>query len=192
MQRPAPGRASRVNTILAERCGLAIFCCFLLSSCSKSEEGPQDEGAEIAALKEIRNADGKTFLDVHFVLGSSVDELVARFGEPDAYRPQLGDQPYGNIKWNDLRGVKVFAILKDSTCAYVNYGFNKKMDPFDETEAFRIIGVERPEDDPTVSVFKTGVTKWYPFEQYHRLTVSSHQKNVSVKGYDFQMGPGTT
>ena len=90
----------------------------------------------IAAFKAARDPEGETYLDVHFVLGSRVEELVARFGEPDAYRPQLGNQPYGNIKWNDLKGVKVFAILKDSLCAYVNYGF-KKMDPFDETRGLQ-------------------------------------------------------
>ena len=168
-----------------------MCCCgLLLLSCSGSEEVAQDQKAKIAALKAART-DGKTYLDVHFVLGSSVEELVARFGEPDAYRPQLGNQPYGNIKWNDLKGVKVFAILKDSLCAYVNYGF-KKMDPFDETEALRIIGVEPPQEEPAVSVPETGVKKWYPFEQYHRLTVSSRVKNVAVKGYDFVIVPGTS
>ena len=173
--------------------GVFVLCCcgILLVSCSGSEEGAQHESEKIAALKAARNAEGETYLDVHFVLGSSVEELVARFGEPDAYRPQLGNQPYGNIKWNDLKGVKVFAIIKDSLCTYVNYGF-KKMDPFDETEAFRIIGVEGPEDEPTVSVPKTGVRKWYPFEHYHHLTVSSQVKNISVKGYDFVIVPGTS
>ncbi|MCY3775776.1 MAG: hypothetical protein OXH11_07310 [Candidatus Aminicenantes bacterium] len=169
-----------------------LGCCgFQLVSCSERGEDAQDESAKIAALKAARNPEGETYLDVHFVLGSSVEELVARFGEPDAYRPQLGSQPYGNIKWNDLKGVKVFAILKDSLCAYVNYGF-QKMDPFDETRALRIIGVEPPGEEPSVSVLETGVKKWYPFEQYHRLTVSSQVKNVSVKGYDFVIVPGTS
>ena len=173
--------------------GVFVLCCCgsQLVSCSESEEDPQDESAKIAALKAARNPEGETYLDVHFVLGSSVEELVARFGEPDAYRQQRGNQPYGTIKWNDLKGVKVFAILKDSLCAYVNYGF-KKMDPFDETRAFRIIGVEPPEEEPGVSVPETGVKKWYPFEQYHRLTVSSQVKNVTVKGYDFVIVPGTS
>ena len=166
-----------------------VLCCCGIEfvACSESEKAAQDESEKIAALKAARDAEGETYLDVHFVLGGSVEELVARFGEPDAYRPQLGNQPHGNIKWNDLRGVRVFAIVKDSTCAYVNYSFQKKLDPFDETKAFRIIGVERPEEDPTVSVLKTGVTKWYPFEQYHHLTVSSQQKNVSVMGFDFEI-----
>lgn len=164
-------------------------CALLLLSCSGSEEVAQDQKAKIAALKAAKT-DGRTYLDVHFVLGSSMEELVERFGEPDAYRPELGPR-YGNIKWNDLKGVKVFAILKDSLCAYVNYGF-KKMDPFDETEAFRIIGVEPPEEEPAVSVPETGVRKWYPFERYHRLTVSSRVKNISVKGYDFVIVPGTS
>ena len=177
--------------MLAIRCGLALsHCLLLLVSCSESEESAKEESAKIAALKAARNAEAETYLDVHFVLGSSVDELVARFGEPAAYRPAL-EPRYGNIKWNDLKGVKVFAIIKDSTCAYVNYRFDN-LDPFDEAEAFRIIGVERPEDDPTVSVFKTGVTKWYPFGQYDHLTVSSQLKNVSVKGYDFVIMPGTS
>ena len=170
----------------------ALSCCGIqLVSCSESEEVAQDEGAKIAAFKAARNPEGETYLDVHFVLGSRVEELVARFGEPDAYRPQLGNQPYGNIKWNDLKGVKVFAIIKDSLCAYVNYGF-QKMTPFDETEAFRIIGVEPPEEEPAVLVPETGVRKWYPFEEYHRLTVSSQVKNVTVKGYDFVVVPGTS
>ena len=159
-------------------------CCFLIGSCAESEEKEQTESEMIAALKAAKRAEGETYLDVHFVLGSSLDELIARFGEPDAYRPQLGDQPYGNIKWNDLKGVKLFAITKDSTCAYVNYSF-EAMDPFDEKRAFEIIGVERPEEEPTVSVFKTGVTKWYPFEQYHHMTVSSQLKNVTIQGFDF-------
>lgn len=170
---------------------LLSFCAFQFVSCSGKKEDPQDESAKIAALKAARNPEGETYLDVHFVLGSSVEELVSRFGEPDAYRPQLGSQPYGNIKWNDLKGVKVFAILKDSLCAYVNYGF-QKMDPFDETRALRIIGVEPPEEKPAVSVPETGVKKWFPFEQYHRLTVSSQVKNVAVKGYDFVIVPGTS
>lgn len=140
----------------------------------------------IAALKAAKKVEGKTYLDVHFVLGASVDELVARFGEPDAYRPQLGNQPHGNIKWNDLKGVKLFAVTKDSTCAYVNYAFNA-MDPFDEQEALKLIGVERPDGEPTVSVFKTGVTKWFPFEHYHHMTVSAQQRNVSIKGFDFDI-----
>ena len=168
-----------------------MCCCgLLLLSCSGNEESPQDQRAKIAALKAAKT-DGRTYLDVHFVLGSSAEELVARFGEPDAYRQQVGNQPYGNIKWNDLKGVKVFAILKDSLCAYVNYGF-RTMDPFDETEALRIIGVEPPEEEPAVSVPETGVKKWYPFEQYHHLTVSSQVKNVTVKGYDFVIVPGTS
>ncbi len=177
--------------MLGFRGGFLLLCGGLaLLTCSK-EEGPQkDEGAKLAALKAAK-VQGQTYLDVHFVLGSSLEELVARFGEPDAYRPQLGNQPYGNIKWKDLKGVTVFGIVKDSTCAYVNYKFDK-LDPFDETEAFRIIGVERPDDDPAVSVLKTGVTKWYPFEHYHHLTVSPQQKNVSIKGFEFAMGPGTS
>ena len=159
-------------------------CCFLISSCSESEENAQTESEQIAALKAAK-VQGQTYLDVHYVLGSSVDELIARFGEPDAYRPQLGNQPYGNIKWSDLKGVKVFAMTKDSTCAYVNYSF-KAMDPFDETEAFGIIGVERPEGEPQESVFKTGVTKWYPFEHYHHMTVSAKLKNVTIKGFAFK------
>ena len=135
--------------------GVIVLCCcgIQLVSCSGNEEAAQDESEKIAALKAARDAEGETYLDVHFVLGGSVEELVARFGEPDVYRPQLGDQPYGNIKWNDLKGVKVFAIIRDSLCTYVSYGF-KKMDPFDEGEAFGIIGVERPEEEPTVSVQK--------------------------------------
>ena len=178
--------------MLGIRGSYGFFCCvFPLLSCSGSEEVAQDEAAKIAAFKAARNPEGETYLDVHFVLGSRVEELVERFGEPDAYRPQLGNQPYGNIKWNDLKGVKVFAILKDSLCAYVNYGF-VEMDPFDEMEAFRIIGVEPPEEEPAVSVPETGVKKWFPFEQYHRLTVSSQVKNVTVKGYDFVIVPGTS
>jgi len=155
----------------------------LIGSCSESKETAQTESEMIAALKAAKTQ-GETYLDAHFVLGSSLDELVVRFGEPDVYRPQLGDQPHGNVKWNDLKGVKVFAIIKDSTCAYVNYSF-QAMDPFDETAAFGLVGVERPEDEPTVSVFKTGVTKWYPFEHYHHMTVSTQQKNVTIKGFDF-------
>jgi len=162
-----------------------VLCCsgILFVACGESDK-------EDAAWNAKRT-EGVTFLDVHFVLGSTLEELTERFGEPDAYRPQLGNQPYGNVKWNDLKGVKVFAVIKDSLCAYVNYGFYQ-LDPFAETEAFRIIGVERPEEDPTVSVPKTGVTKWYPFEHYHHLTVSSQAKNVSVKGYDFVIVPGTS
>ena len=168
------------------RCGLAL--CLVLFACSESEKGAQGESAKVAALKAAKT-DGETYLDVHFVLGSSTEELIERFGEPVQYRLQQGDQPFGFARWNDLQNVKVFAVIKDGACAYVNYDFNE-MDPFEETAAFKIIGIERPEEDPTVSVPESEVDKWYPFEQYDRLTVNRKLKRVGVRAYPFEMIPG--
>ena len=172
------------------RCGLAL--CLVLFACSESEKGAQGESAKVAALKAAKT-DGKTYLDVHFVLGSSAEELIERFGEPVQYRPQQGDQPFGFVRWNDVQNVKVLAVIIDGACAYVNYDFHEmdpEMDPFDETAAFKIVGIERPKEDPTVSVPKTGVDKWYPFEQYDRLTVNRELKRVGVRAYPFEMIPG--
>ena len=112
--------------------------------------------------------------------------MIARFGEPVQYRPEPengGD--FGFLRWKDIHKVRVFAVIKGGSCAYVNYDFDA-FDSFDETEAFELIGIEPPEDEPTVSVPKTGVKKWYPFEQYDRLTVSAETKRVGVRVFPFE------
>ena len=151
---------------------LVVFCCS-----KKEQEAASNHGS--ASRKPTEN----TFLDVHRILGSTPDALIQRFGEPKPYiREREG--VFGNITWKDLYGVRVFTVIIDGKCAYVHYTFNE-LEPFDEQEAFQIVGIVRPKHEPQL-IPHSEAKRWKPFEQYERLTVNPKRKSVAVRAYPFE------
>ena len=151
---------------------LLVFSCSQKKDASGDKPGVRDKSA------------AETYLDVHFVLDSTPEELIERFGEPTSYNPER-EGILGNLLWKDVSGVRVLAVIKDGQCAYVHYTF-KELEPFDENEALQIVGIERPEYEPQL-FSKKGAKRWQPFEQYERLTVSPRVKGVSVRAYYFPL-----
>ena len=158
---------------------LMVCGVLLLSSCSKKEEHAEHDSPPTSGKTA-----GKTFLDVHFVLGSTPDELIERFGEPKPYIPERKGVS-GNLVWKDLYGVRVFTVIREDKCAYVHYTFNE-LEPFDEEKAFRIVGIERPKHDPQL-IPRSEAKRWKPFEQYDRLAVNPKIKSVAVRAYPFKL-----
>jgi hypothetical protein len=158
------------------RHALIIPLCTLLfiSACSKKKE--RQEAVQQHKL---------TYLDVHVILGSTPEQLMKRFGNPTQQIAEKVGASIGAITWENIEGVRVFAVIKDGKCAYVHYTF-KEMEPFDEDQAFRIIGIERPVQ-PSKPIPKSQAKWWKPFEQYHKLTVNPEIKGISVMAFPFEM-----
>ena len=118
-------------------------------------------------------------LDVHRVLGRSEAELIERWGEPWQH-VEASEGRYGHLLWQDVldTGVRVFVVIKGGQASYVSYRF-EGMDPFDEDEALRMIGVERPDAEPQ-TMTTPGAKRWRPFEAYDKLTLNPRTRFISV------------
>ena len=75
-------------------------------------------------------------------------------------------------------GVRVFVVIKGGEASYVTYRF-EEMDPFDEDEAFRMIGAERPQAEPQ-TMTTPGARRWRPYGPYEKLTINPRTKFISV------------
>ena len=137
----------------------------------------------VVLLGSLSCAGRKHPLDVHTVLGRSPEELIERWGEPRQYRedPGVGEK-YGFALWTNLMGARVFIVIKRGRVTWVTYRF-EDMKPFDETEAFRIIHVKSPTDEPEYMPGDEGAKRWEPFEKYGKMVVSPPTKLVAV-GWD--------
>ena len=120
-----------------------------------------------------------TPLDVHEVLGKSEAELIERWGEPMQHVQASGAR-FGHLLWKDVlnTGVRVFVVIKEGAASYVSYRF-EEMRPFDEDEALRMIGVERPDAEPQ-TMTTPGAKRWQPFEAYEKLTLNPRTRFISV------------
>ena len=143
----------------------------------------------IVAVLGISCAREEKPLDVHAVLGRSPEDLIERWGEPKQYKkdPGVGEK-YGFALWPDIAGVRVFIAVKRGQVTWVTYRF-EHMEPFDEAEAFRIINVEPPADEPVHKPGEEGTKRWKPFGKYGKygkMTVSPAIKFVGV-GWDIRL-----
>ena len=118
-------------------------------------------------------------LDVHEVLGRSEAELIERWGEPRQHVQASGGR-FGHLLWEDVldTGVRVFVVIKGGEVSYVTYRF-EEMDPFDEDEALRLIGAERPDADPQ-TMTTPGARRWRPYGPYEKLTLNPRTRFISV------------
>jgi hypothetical protein len=157
---------------------VVIYVFSSLVFCSKDKDKSGDNTGV------LNKGTGETFLDVHFVLGSTPEELIERFGEPKPYIHEREGVP-GNMVWKNLYDVRVFTVIRDGRCAYVHYTFNE-LEPFDEGEAFQVVGIERPKHDP-ILIPQSEARRWKPFEEYDRLTVNPKTKGVAVRAYPFRL-----
>ena len=118
-------------------------------------------------------------LDMHEILGRGEAELIERWGEPRQHVP-ASEGRFGHLLWEDVldTGVRVFVVIKGGEASYVTYRF-EEMDPFDEDEAFRMIGAERPQAEPQ-TMTTPGARRWRPYGPYEKLTINPRTKFISV------------
>ncbi len=121
-------------------------------------------------------------LDAHALLASTPAEMQVRLGEPKQHREETAKR-MGFMRWEDVGGVKLFAAIKKGKVVYVTYNF-AAMEPFDEAEAFRTIGLDRPQNEPK-KIDKSQAKRWRPFGKYARLTVNPATKLISVGAHPF-------
>ncbi len=120
-------------------------------------------------------------LDVNQVLGSSLEEAIERWGEPQAHTPDRGiDAPavFGYAMWKEVEGAKITAFSRGGNIFWVTYRF-EKMDPFDEAEAFRLVNVDPPQDRAR-HLKSPGAKRWTPFGKYQKLIVSPVTRMVAA------------
>lgn len=115
-------------------------------------------------------------LDVHEVYGRTIDELQARLGEADVFIRKSDDRV--TLQWKSVEGTRIYITVKDGRARYVSYTF-RGMDPFDESEAFRCIGLEPPEQDPE-QAWDNGAKRWISVGQYYKLVVNPVTKAITV------------
>lgn len=129
-----------------------------IGSCSRREEGP---------------------LDARRALGSSLEEAIDRWGEPERYTPDpMRESGHGFASWPDVEGARITAFSRMGKIIWVTYRF-QGMDPFDEAEAFRLVGVD-PDPDQATRLRSPGARRWSPFERYQKLTVSPATRMVAI------------
>lgn len=118
-------------------------------------------------------------LDMHEVLGRSEAELIERWGEPRQHVP-ASEGRFGHLLWEDVldTGVRIFVVIKGGEVTYVSYRF-EEMDPFDEDEAFRLIGAEWPDAEPQ-TMTTPGARRWRPYGPYEKLTLNPRTRFISV------------
>lgn len=151
------GMANRGRAALA-LVGVCFAALLSIGSCSREEAKP---------------------LDVNRVLGSTLGEVIERWGEPKMHTPdQQIDGVFGYASWPDVQGAKVTAFSKEGKIIWVTYRF-PKMDPFDEAEAFRLVNVD-PAQDQARLLRSPGAKRWTPFGKYQKLTVSPATKMVAA------------
>ncbi len=115
-------------------------------------------------------------LDLSEVFGRSMEELKERFGKPDILIQK--SETVATVQWKSVEGTWVFVVMKDGQARYVTYNF-KDMEPFDEEEAFRRIGIDLPEEEPEHS-WENGAKRWIPFGEYEKLVTNPVTKAVTV------------
>jgi hypothetical protein len=111
------------------------------------------------------------------LLGSTPERLIARLGQPKQHQEEHGAQ-FGFMRWPDIQGVHVLVIVKGGTGEYVSYQF-RAMEPFDETKALALIGVELPEADPK-PVPGSRAKRWQPFGKYEHMTINPDTRLISM------------
>ena len=62
----------------------------------------------------------------------------------------------------------------DSLARYVTYTF-WGMEPFDQKEALRRVGIRWPKAEPE-HMWEDGSKRWQPFGEYEKLVLDSHQQ----------------
>ena len=121
-------------------------------------------------------------LDARQALDGSLEEAIDRWGEPERYTPDpLREGGHGFASWPDVEGARITAFSRMGKIIWVTYRF-QDMDPFDEAEAFRLIGVD-PDPDRATHLRSPGARRWSPFERYQKLTVSPVTRMVAM-GHD--------
>ncbi len=129
-----------------------------MGSCSRQEEG----------LLHARRA-----------LGSSLKEAIDRWGEPEHYTPDPHmESGHGFASWPDVAGARITAFSRMGKIIWLTYRF-QRMDPFDEAEAFRRVGVD-PDPDQATHLRSPGAKRWSPFESYQKLSVSPATRMVAI------------
>lgn len=116
-------------------------------------------------------------LDIRHVLGLTSAELKGRWGEPDIEIRK--SEQLSTLQWKEIDGTWVYVVCQDDRACYVTYTFTS-MEPFDELEAFRRIGLPPPDGEQPEHVWENGARRWMPFREYHRLTVNPDTKTISV------------
>ena len=134
-------------------------------------------GAAIAAGSCSRQEGG--LLVARQALGSSLEEAIDRWGEPEHYTPDpLMESGHGFASWSDVAGARITAFSRMGRIIWVTYRF-LRMDPFDEAEAFRLVGVA-PDPAQARHLRSPGAKRWSPFEGYQKLTVSPVTRMVAI------------
>ena len=128
------------------------------------------------SLAVSARAESKTILHLSHTMGQTRAALEERFGEADVFIKKTAD--LSTIQWKYIEGTWIFIILKDGRSIYVTYTF-KEMDPFDEDEAFAILGITPPEDSLDWE-WENEAKRWKPFGQYEKLVVNPKTKAVTV------------
>lgn len=118
-------------------------------------------------------------LDAHRVLGSSLESVIERWGEPMRYTADPNhERGHGFASWKNVQGARITAFSKMDKVIWVTYRF-PEMEPFDEAEAFRLINLD-PDPDQANHLKTPGAKRWSPFEKYQKLTVSPMTKMVAL------------
>ena len=116
-------------------------------------------------------------LDVREVYGRTLEELQSRWGEPDVFIRRSEDR--ATVQWRNVEGTRIFITVKeDGRARYFSYTF-REMDPFDESEAFRRIGLEPPGQEPEYA-WENGAKRWISVGEYQKLIVNPVTKAITV------------
>jgi hypothetical protein len=116
-------------------------------------------------------------LDVREVYGRTLEELQERWGEPDVFIRRSDDR--ATVQWKSVEGTRIYITVKeDGRARYVSYTF-RGMDPFDESEAFRRIGLEPPGQEPE-HAWENGAKRWISVGEYQKLVVNPVTKAITV------------
>ena len=126
-------------------------------------------------LPSTARAASKTDLDLSYTLGRTQVQLEEHFGEADVFIQKTADM--STIQWKYIEGTWIFIILKDGRSTYVTYTF-KEMDPFDQDEAFRILGIVPPASLDWE--WENEARRWKPFGKYEKLVVNPNTQAVTV------------
>ncbi len=119
-------------------------------------------------------------LSPQHLLGRTPQQMVAHLGRPQSQRDEVSGH-YGFLRWPDVDGVSVMAIVSGGKGVYVSYQFSPE-DPFDEEVAFARLGLEIP-DEPPAPLSDRGAKRWHPFGPYERLTVNPETRLIAIGSY---------
>jgi hypothetical protein len=128
-----------------------------------------------AVLPSAASAASKTILDLTNTLGRTKVQLEEHFGEADIFIQKTADM--STIQWKYIEGTWIFILLKDGRSIYVTYTL-KEMDPFDQDEAFQMLGIVPPESLDWE--WENEAKRWKPFGKYEKLVVNPSTQAVTV------------